>query len=162
MSVFRSGFAWTLACGLAAAASDACVDRAPIVSTASVAASPDRVPIGGAVDLTLQFNVTPVAHRLPPGGRVLLRLLFEDGELMMNYDHEPPRGMGDWTAGTQIQYAHPIVLPAVPYVGKVYIAVGLSSPADDRLRLAFPAADEIGDRIYKAAALTVIAPPPQQ
>lgn len=160
MSNFRRRLASASACSLLLTAG--CADRGAFSATPSIAVSPERVPIGGAIDVTLQFHVAPDAPRLPAGGRVLLRLLFDDGELMKSDDHEPTRALDDWTPGSTVQYTRHVVLPDVPYVGDVYIAVGISSAgAGDRLRLAAPPAADLGDRTYKLATLLVTAPTPQ-
>ena len=153
-----SGFRW-LACACAACVmlTAACRDRDPIVATVSVAAFPDRVPIGGALDVTLQFTMTQDAPPLPADGHVLLRLLFDDGEEMTRDDHDPPRRTDEWKPGTTIQYTRRVTVPDVPYVGDAYLAVGLAvGPHGRWLRLGAPKGSE-KDRLYRLAKIVIVA-----
>jgi hypothetical protein len=133
-----------------------CADRGPIAATVSLTFSRNPVPIGGPVEITLQFAIAAGAPPLLEDGRVLMRFLFDDGELMASFDHDPPTPTRDWQPGATVTYTQRIFVPDVPYVGNVSVLVGLYSVrSNKRLRLA---GRDVGGRTYKVGTLTLRAP----
>jgi hypothetical protein len=81
-----------------------------------------------------------------------MRLLFDDGELMGSYDHDPPTPTRSWQPGAPVRYTRRIFVPDVPYTGNVPIVVGLYSlGSHKRLRLS---GKDLGGRTYTAGMLT--------
>jgi hypothetical protein len=133
-----------------------CAERSAIAATSSLTLSRNPVPIGGPVEITLQFAIAPGAPPLPEDGRVLMRLLFDDGELMASFDHDPPTPTRNWQPGEIVTDAQRIFVPDVPYVGNVSVVVGLySARSNKRVRLM---GRDVGDRTYKMGTLTLRAP----
>lgn len=110
----------------------------------------DAVPIGGPVDITLGFRVSPSAAPFPDDCRVLLRFLYDDGSVMASDDHDPPTPAREWRPGAAISYTRRIFAPDVPYVGDVSIVMGLASRSGKRLALS---GKERGDRTYEVGTL---------
>lgn len=109
--------------------------------------------MGGPFDVTLQFVVSPKAADLPKDGRVLLRLLFDDGEVMAIYDHDPDPPTSQWRPGATIRYTKRFFVRNVPYVGSATLVVGLySMQTRKNVRLT---GEDLGGRIYRAASLTL-------
>jgi hypothetical protein len=143
----------TIACSLAAAASG-CGDRGAAVATPAALLHRESVPLGAAADVTLRFHV-PRNAALPAGNhRVLVRLLFDDGRVLASDDHDPPEPTSQWEPGKAITYSRRILLPEVPYVGDVPIAIGLATSSGARLPLT---GKEVGDRLYEVATLKLHA-----
>jgi hypothetical protein len=155
--MFRGWIPYALiGCLLATTECTARPDRAGVVATASMRVSRNPVPIGGPVDITLQFDVAPNATPFAEDGRVLMRLLFDDGEVMADYDHDPPTPTRDWHGGATVKYTRRVFVPDLPYVGSVPVLVGLYSAASGK-RLLLAGKDQ-GNRAYKVGTLTLQAP----
>ena len=138
-------------CALAACA---CVDRETPAATPAALLHRDAVPLGGPVEITLRFHMSMRALPLEKNSRVLMRLMYDDGKVMANYDHEPPRPSDQWLPGMTVTYTRRIFVPEVPYVGDVPLVVGLASASGDRLRLS---GKDVGDRMYEVATVKVHA-----
>ena len=152
------GFYSSIACASIAcfAIMGGCLERGPIAAAVSLTVSRNPVPIGGPVDITLQFAIAPGAPPLPEDGRVLIRLLFDDGELMASFDHDPPTPTRNWQPGATVTDTQRIFVPDVPYVGNVSVVVGLYSvKSNERWRLA---GRDVGGRTYKVGTLTLRPP----
>jgi hypothetical protein len=133
-----------------------CAQSNPVAAFVSLTLSRNPVPIGGPVDITLQFAIAPGVPPFTEDGRVLMRFLFDDGELMASYDHDPPTSIRNWRPGSTVKYTQRIFVPDVPYVGNVPVVVGLySSRSNKRWRLA---GRDAGGRTYHVGALTLRAP----
>ena len=152
------GFHYSIACASLACVSimAGCAKGDPVAAGVSLTLSRNPVPIGGPVDITLQFAIPPGAPPLPEDGRVLMRLLFDDGELMASFDHDPPTPTRNWQPGATVTDTQRIFVPDVPYVGNVPVVVGLYSlKSNKRWRLA---GTDVGGRTYHVGTLTVRAP----
>ncbi len=114
----------------------------------------ESVPIGGPLDITLGFRISPQAPPFPGDCRVLLRFLYDDGSVMASYDHEPPVAAREWRRGAAIVYTRRIFAPEVPYVGDVPIVMGLYSRSGKRLALS---GKERGHRMYEVGMLKLNA-----
>ena len=134
-----------------------CGGRTPITAGVFAALNRDTLPVGGPIDVTLQFVVAPKGE-LPKDGRVLLRLIFADGELMANYDHDPEPPTSQWQPGATIRYTKRIFVRNVPYVGAAALVVGLMSKETGK-NVRLSGAEDLGDKTYRAAALTLQAAP---
>jgi hypothetical protein len=150
---FLRPVAAALVCSFAAAASG-CVNRDTAVATPAALLHREAVPLGSAADVTLRFHV-PSNAAFPAGThRVLMRLLFDDGNVMASYDHDPPVPMEQWEPGKAITYTRRMLLPEVPYVGDVPLVVGLASSSGTRLLLT---GKDVGDRMYEVATVKLHA-----
>ena len=155
MPGFRCWIAYALVGSAVAMAGCADADRGPAATRVSILLSRNPVPLGGPLDVTLQFDVPPNIPPFAEDYRVLLRLLFDDGEVMGSYDHDPPTPTRKWQAGATVMYTRRLFVPAFPYVGDVPILVGLYSPASGQ-RLHLSGKDQ-GKRTYKVGTLTLQA-----
>jgi hypothetical protein len=139
------------ACTAAAAACSR--GRAPVAAGVFVAVSRDTLPVGAPIDVTLQFSAARNAADLPKDGRVLLRILFADGEVMANYDHDPEPPTSKWQPGATIRYTKRIFVRNVAYSGAATLVVGLLSKETGKT---VPmTGDDLGGRMYRAASLTL-------
>ena len=126
-------------------------DRRPAVARPSVGLSRSALPLGAPLEMTLRFDVSPTAPPLAKDYRVMVHFLFDNGELMRAYDHDPPTPTRLWGPGRSVTYTRRLFVPQYPYVGAVPIVVGLYSAASgERLRLS---GDDVGQRAYKVATL---------
>jgi len=140
------------------AAAVACGGRAPIAAGVFVAVNRDTLGVGGPIDVTVQFVAARDTAALPKDGVVLMRLLFADGEVMANYDHEPEPPTSQWKPGATIRYSKRIFVRDVPYVGGATLVVALASKqTGEKVRLS--GAEDLGGRMYRAASLTLRASP---
>jgi hypothetical protein len=131
-----------------------CTARDP-VATVSMTLSRNPAPTGGPVDVTLQFAVPP-GSAPPDDGRVLLHFLFDDGELLAAFDHDPETPTRNWRPGTTVKDTQRIFVPDLPYVGNVSVVAGLySAGSHARWRLT---GRDAGGRTYKVGTLTLRAP----
>jgi hypothetical protein len=134
------------------------LDRGPAVATPSVRLDRSALPLGAPLEMTLRFDVSPTAPPFAKDYRVMVHFLFDDGEVMWTYDHDPPTPTREWRPGQRVTYTRRIFVPQFPYIGDVPIVVGLySATAGDRLRLS---GDRVGQRAYKVATLTLEPQPP--
>ena len=130
----------------------------PTVATPSVRLSRGALPLGAPVDITFGFDVSPTAPPFGEDYRVMVHFLFDNGELMATYDHDPPVPTREWRPGRRVTYTRRVFVPQYPYIGVVPIVVGLYSPTSgERLRLA---GDHLGQRTYRVATLTLEPQPP--
>ena len=156
MPTFRCWITYALAACAVATAACADADRGAAAMRPSIRLSRNPVPLGGPVDVTLQFDVPPGIPPFAEDYRVLLRFLFDDGEVMASYDHDPPTPTRKWQSGTTVMYTRRLFVPAIPYVGDAPILVGLYSPASgERLHLS---GKDQGKQTYKMGTLTLQAP----
>jgi len=142
----------------ACVAGTSCSKRAPITAGVYAAVSRDTLPTGGPIDVTMQFVVSRNPSDLPKDGRVLMRLLFADGEVMGNYDHDPEPPTSQWQPGATIRYVKRIYVRNIPYVGAATLVVGLTSKQTGR-NVRLSGAEDQGGHMYRAATLTLRAAP---
>ena len=135
-----------------------CGGRTPITAGIYATINRDTLPVGGPIDVTLQFVVAPKAGELPKDGRVLLRMLFADGEPMASYDHDPEPPTSQWQPGGTIRYTRRIFVRNVPYVGGATLVVGLFSKETGK-NVGLSGAEDLGNGTYRAASLTLQAAP---
>ena len=123
------------------------------VAVARLAFDRARVPLGGSVEATIQFDVAPNLAPLNEDYRVFLQV-FDDNEIFLWSDeHDPPVPTSAWRPGQSIQYTRSVRIPAYPYLGPAVIAIGLHSPiSGERLALVGNNLDEFA---YRVATLTL-------
>jgi hypothetical protein len=141
-------------CAVAVATAVGCADRERAMAMPSIYLHQDSVAIGGPIEITVSFHIPRDVPPFAENHRVLLRLLFDDGNVMGSYDHDPPIPTRRWEAGRTITYTRRIFAPDVPYVGDVPVVVGLYSTAGKRLVLS---ATHKGDRMYEVGTLRLNA-----
>ena len=149
VDVDRSAVALLLA---AAALLSAC-DARPPVALPVVRRDRPAVPLGGPLELAIQFTVA--ADPAPPSEdfRVVLQFLDHAGAPIWSDEHDPPQPTSTWRPGHTIEYTRQLVVPMFPYVGEVQIAIGLHS-IDGRDRLPLAGVD-LGGRSYRVGRLTL-------
>ena len=126
------------------------------VATVTVQLDREVVPLGGPVNLAVQFVVAPTHVPLDEDYRVMVHFLDSDGEMMWAADHDPPTPTSQWQPGQTISYTHRLRIPMYPYIGEAQVVVGLySATTGQRLVLA---GEDLGQRAYHG---TVIALEPQ-
>ena len=145
----------SIALGAFAPAVMGCADPAPAVATVTAGVDRPAVPLGGPIELSLRFAVSPdpetLAAAIDGDYRVFVHFLDDDGKWMWAADHDPETPTSAWRPGEVIAYTRFIMTPIYPYVGEATIAVGLYSPASDA-RLAL-AGEDLGARSYRVAAV---------
>lgn len=134
------------------ALSAACADSAgPAVATVSMRLDRSTVPLGGPLEMTLRFTVSPDLSPLTEDYRVFVHVMDDNGEQIWTDDHDPPTPTTDWRPEQVIEYSRRIMVPLYPYIGQASITVGLySTQTDERLPLA---GDDLGQLEYRVASL---------
>lgn len=146
---------FSTALGALAPAVTGCADPAPAVATVTAGVDRPAVPLGGPIELSLRFAVSPdpetLAEAIDGDYRVFVHFLDDDGKWMWAADHDPDTPTSAWRPGEVIAYTRFIMVPIYPYVGEAIIAAGLYSPESDA-RLAL-AGEDLGERSYRVAAV---------
>ena len=128
---------------------------APPVAVAVAGLAVDRasVPLGGTVEATIRFDVSPTLDPLNEDYRVFLHVFDDNRTFLWGDEHDPAIPTSAWRPGQSIQYARRVKIPAYPYLGPAVIAIGLHSPVSgERLALA---GDDLGEFAYRVATLTL-------
>ena len=127
------------------------------VATVTVQANRSTVPLGGPLELSIQFVASPTLDSIDEDYRVLVHFLDSEGEMMWASDHDPVTPTTQWQPGQAISYTRRIYVPMYPYVGDSVVAVGLySTTTGTRLALS---GEDLGQQAYRG---TVVAIQPQQ
>lgn len=142
--------------GLVAAASFIACGRkeepVPAVATPTVTLNRPRAPLGSPIEITYKFVVANNA-RFDEDYWVMLHVVDTDEELMWTDDHQPSIATTQWKPGQTVEYTRTAFVPIYPYVGEAVLQLGLySMKTQQRLPLA---AEDVGQRAYKVARLTV-------
>ena len=134
------------------ALSAGCADSAgPAVATVSMRLDRSTVPLGGPLEMTLRFTVSPDLRPLTEDYRVFVHVMDDNGEQIWTDDHDPPTPTTDWRPEQVIEYSRRIMVPLYPYIGQASITVGLySTQTDERLPLA---GDHLGQLEYRVASI---------
>ena len=123
---------------------------------AAVTVQLDRsvVPLGGPVELALQFVVSPDVQPLNEDLQVMVHFLDSNGEMMWAADHAPSMPTSQWQPGQTISYTRRERVPMYPYIGDAVVVVGLYSPATgERWALA---GEPLGQRAYRATSVALV------
>ena len=150
----RRWFSWllTIAVGVAPVGCGAGVSEDP-VAVVTVQLDRSVVPLGGPIEMALQFVVSPEHQPLDEDLRVMVHFLDSNGDMMWAADHEPSVPTSQWQPGQTISYTRRERVPMYPYVGDAVVAVGLYSPATgERWALA---GDPLGQRAYRATSVSL-------
>lgn len=124
----------------------------PAVATPTVTLNRPRAPLGSPIEIAYKFVVADGA-RFDEDYRVMLHVVDTDEELMWTDDHQPPIATTQWKPGQTVEYTRTTFVPIYPYVGEAMLQLGLYSvKTNQRLPLA---AEDVGQRAYKVAQLTV-------
>ena len=148
-----SRFLFRLSASLLLLGVAACSTPAPKVAAVSLVLNRSTVPLGGPLELTIRFDVSPILERLAEDVRVFVHFLDANDELMWADDHDPPIPTTDWVPGQVISYSRRSIVRMYPYIGEATIAVGLySATTGERFVLA---GEDLGERTYRVATLTL-------
>ena len=124
----------------------------PPVATVNLRLDRATVPIGGPLEMTFRFNVSPDLEPMTDDYTVFVHVLDRNGERIWNDDHSPATPTSEWEPWQTIEYSRRIMVPLYPYVGEGEIAVGLYLPSTgERLTLV---GDHIGQNAYRTASIT--------
>ena len=123
------------------------------VATVTVRLDRAVVPLGGPVNLAVQFVVAPTLEVLAEDYRVMVHFLDPNGEMMWAADHDPVPPTSQWRPGQTISYTHRLRIPMYPYIGDAVVAVGLYSATTGR-RLTL-AGEDLGQRAYRGTSVTL-------
>ena len=124
----------------------------PPVATVNLRLDRATVPIGGPIEMTFRFGVSPDLMPMADDYMVFVHVLDNRGERIWNDDHELATPTSEWEPGQTIEYSRRIMVPLYPYIGEGEIAVGLHLPSTgERLVLA---GDHIGQNAYRTASIT--------
>ena len=124
----------------------------PSVATVNLRLDRTSVPIGGPLEMTFRFDVSPDLVPMTDDYLVFVHVLDNNGEPIWNDDHQPEPPTSEWEPGQTIEYSRRIMVPLYPYIGDGDIAVGLYLPSTgERLALA---GDHIGQNAYRTATVT--------
>ena len=124
----------------------------PSVATVNLRLDRTSVPIGGPLEMTFRFDVSPDLVPMTDDYLVFVHVLDNNGEPIWNDDHQPETPTSEWEPGRTIEYSRRIMVPLYPYIGDGDIAVGLYLPSTgERLALA---GDHIGQNAYRTATVT--------
>ncbi len=125
------------------------------VATVSVQANRSAVPLGGPLELSIEFVTAPELEPIDQDYRVLVHFLANDGEMMWAADHDPVIQTTEWKPGQTIAYTRRVHIPMYPYIGDAIVAVGLySTTTGSRLALS---ADDLGQQAYRGTVVTIQA-----
>ena len=131
-----------------------CADPPDPVATVSLGVNRASVPLGGPIELSIRFVVSPRVEEIAGDYRVLVHFLNPDEELMWAADHDLPTPTSEWRPGQTIEYTHRTTVPMYPYVGEAMVAVGLySASTGERLTLA--AAEEVEQQAYLGTTINL-------
>ena len=124
----------------------------PAVATVNLRLDRATVPVGGPIEMTFRFSVSPDLMPMADDYTVFVHVLDNNGERIWNDDHELATPTSEWEPGQTIEYSRRIMVPLYPYIGEGEIAVGLYLPSTgERLVLA---GDDIGHNAYRTASIT--------
>ena len=129
-----------------------CADSSgPAVATVTMRLDRSTVPLGGPLEMTLRFTVSPDLTPLTEDYRVFVHVLDDNGEQIWTDDHDPPSPTSNWRPEQVIEYSRRIMVPLYPYIGQASITVGLySTQTDQRVPLA---GDDLGQLEYRVASI---------
>ena len=136
------------------ALSTGCAPPAAVpIAIARLAVDRASVPLGGAVEATIRFDVAPTLDPLNENYRVFLNVFDDSQTFLWRDEHDPHIPTSAWRPGQSIQYTRRVRIPAYPYLGPAVIGIGLQSPiSGERLALA---GDDLGEFAYRVATLTI-------
>ena len=97
----------------------------PPVATVNLRLDRATVPIGGPLEMTFRFDVSPDLEPMTEDYTVFVHVLDNSGEQLWIDDHPPATPTSEWEPGQTIEYSRRIMMPLYPYIGKGDIAVGL-------------------------------------
>ena len=144
VAVLAAAFLTAAGCG--GGASD------PPVATVNLRLDRASVPIGGPLEMTFRFDVSPDLVPMTEDYTVFVHVLDNNGERIWNDDHPPATPTSEWEPGQAIVYSRRIMVPLYPYIGEGEVAVGLYlASTGERLALA---GDHIGQNAYRTASIT--------
>ena len=124
----------------------------PPVATVNLRLDRASVPIGGPLEMTFRFDVSPDLVPMTEDYTVFVHVLDNNGERIWNDDHPPATPTSEWEPGQAIEYSRRIMVPLYPYIGEGEVAVGLYlASTGERLALA---GDHIGQNAYRTASIT--------
>ena len=124
----------------------------PPVATVNLRLDRASVPIGGPLEMTFRFDVSPDLVPMTEDYTVFVHVLDNNGERIWNDDHPPATPTSEWEPGQAIVYSRRIMVPLYPYIGEGEVAVGLYlASTGERLALA---GDHIGQNAYRTASIT--------
>ena len=128
-----------------------CANSPPPVAAVNLELNRSAVSLGGPVEMSIRFDVSPNLDGFLEKQRVLVHFLDENLDLMWTDDHEPPIPTTQWKSGETIEYTRHTTTLMYPYLGNAVVALGLYSiSSGERLVLT---GDEIEERVYRGAAL---------
>ena len=124
----------------------------PPVATVNLRLDRASVPIGGPLEMTFRFDVSPDLVPMTEDYTVFVHVLDNNGERIWNDDHPPATPTSEWEPGQAIVYSRRIMVPLYPYIGEGEVSVGLYlASTGERLALA---GDHIGQNAYRTASIT--------
>ncbi len=124
----------------------------PPVATVNLRFDRASVPLGGPLEMTLRFDVSPDLVPIMDDYSVFVHVLDNNGERIWNDDHLPPTPTSQWQAGQSVEYSRRIMVPLYPYIGESEVAAGLYLPSTgERLVLA---GDHRGQNAYRVASIS--------
>ena len=120
---------------------------------ASLLLDRSTVPLGGPIEVQVQFITLEKFERLEGNYRAVLSFLDGDENLLWEESHDLPRPASTWSSGQIIQYVHRVHVPMYPYIGDVLVAISLYSESSGE---AVPLVGANASQwIYRAAELTL-------
>ena len=123
----------------------------PPVATVGMRLDRATVPLGGPLEMTLRFTVSPDLTPMTDDYRVFVHVVDDNGEQLWADDHDPPTPTSTWRPEQVVEYARRIMVPLYPYIGEASITVGLySTETDERVPLA---GDHVGQFEYRVASV---------
>jgi hypothetical protein len=126
-----------------------CANPPPPVAAVNLELNRSAVSLGGPVEMSVRFDVSPKLDGLLEKHRVLVHFLDGNLDLMWTDDHDPPTPTTEWRSGETIAYTRHTTTLMYPYLGNVIVALGLySTSSGERLVLT---GDEIEERVYRGA-----------
>ena len=85
----------------------------------------DRVPLGGALEVTYVWALEPGARRLEQDYRALVRFVDDQDVTLFDDDHAPAPPSSAWQPGETYRYTRTTFVPLLPYTGPVEVRMGL-------------------------------------
>ena len=123
----------------------------PSVATVNMRLDRATVPLGGPLEMTLRFTVSPDLTPMTEDYRVFVHVVDDNGEQIWTDDHDPPTPTSTWRPEQVVEYSRRIMVPLYPYIGEASITVGLYSlQTDERVPLA---GDHVGQFEYRVASV---------
>jgi hypothetical protein len=118
----------------------------------SFSANRSKVPLGSALEVTLQWTLEPTAKKLGQDYRAFVHLLDSHNVVLFADGYVPSTPASSWEPGKAYSDRRTMFIPVYPYVGDVKVVMGLEPISGRGGRIALKGED-VGLHAYKVGQL---------